>query len=258
MTNYRLNVLPNRHLHDLNPLFCGEEKCASGHTFGPAVRDCVLIHFIVSGSGTYTLNGITYSVCAGQAFIILPDRVTVYSADDKDPWHYKWIAFDGALSSKFSELAPVIRFTTNWADEILSLDRDAAMLEYAAASKLFLMYTEFFAKREEKNDYIKAVKDYVKAKYIQHISVEEISDRLSLDRRYLSRIFKQKTGKSIQEYIIWTRMEKAKKLLEQGSPVAQAAQLCGYDDVCNFSKMFKKQTGISPTLWKSLSLSHHQ
>ncbi len=255
MPNIYFRLLPNRHLSDLNPLFCGEEECRPMHTFGPAVRDHVIIHFVTSGCGIYNREGTEYTVHAGQAFIIMPREITVYSADKDTPWHYKWVAFDGTLSSRFADLGPIIDFSTNWAEEILQLDRESNTLEYMAASKLFMMYAEFFSLRKPKHDYAKAVRDYVNVRYIHHISVEEIAEHLSLDRRYLSRIFKKKTGKTIQEYIVSVRINKAKQLLEDGHNISEAAMLCGYEDACNFSKMFKKQTGISPGKWKERAKS---
>ena len=163
---------------------------------------------------------------------------------------------DYEFSKKFAELDPVFPFTTDWADEMLSLDCDTGVLEYAIAAKLFMMYSEFFADKKHKNDYVGSVKSYVNALYMQQIRVEEIAEKMNLDRRYLSRIFKAKVGKSIQEYIISVRMDEAKKLLEKGYSVAETAQLCGYEDACNFSKMFKREFGISPGKWKSPFLSY--
>ena len=54
----------------------------------------------------------------------------------------------------------------------------------------------------------------------------------------------------MQEYLINVRMEEAKKQLEKGKTVAEAAKLCGYDDPCNFSKIFKSRFGVSPGGWK--------
>ena len=96
-----------------------------------------------------------------------------------------------------------------------------------------------------------SVKSYVNALYMQKIRVEDIAEKMNLDRRYLSRIFKAKVGKSIQEYIISVRMEEAKKLLEKGYSVVETALLCGYDDACNFSKIFKRECGISPSYYSS-------
>lgn len=248
-------IVKNRHFHDLNPILFGEEECAPDHSFGPMARDYTLIHFVTKGHGFYLVDGVKHPVGPGEAFIIRPHVITTYSADPKDPWSYCWVGFDGELSEHFWELPPVVKYTTNWAEKIIRLPKDWSKLEYQIAAKLFLMYSEWFAEKKEKNDYVRSIKDYVSAKYIESVSVEEIAAQLNLDRRYISRYFKQKTGKSVQEYIIWVRIEKAKKLLGQGSSVSEAARLCGYDDVCNFSKMFKKRTGISPGRWKKSQTS---
>jgi AraC-like DNA-binding protein len=83
--------------------------------------------------------------------------------------------------------------------------------------------------------------------YMQEVRVERIAAQMNLDRRYLSRIFKEKTGKSIQEYLISDRIEEAKRCLSRGLTVSEAAILSGYEDVCNFSKMFKSRVGVSPS-----------
>lgn len=251
-------VVKNRHFKDLNPIVFGEEECAPRHSFGPRTRDYTLIHFVTKGHGTYTVNGVNHRVGPGEAFIICPDVVVTYSADPKDPWTYCWIGFNGELSEHFCELPPVVRYRTNWAEEITRLPKDWSKLEYHIAAKLFLMYSEWFAERKEKSDYVRSIKDYVSAKYVESVSVEDIAAQLNLDRRYVSRYFKQKTGMSVQEYLITVRINKAKKLLERGCSVSEAARLCGYGDVCNFSKMFKKQTGISPIKWKIHKISDIQ
>ena len=84
------------------------------------------------------------------------------------------------------------------------------------------------------------------------ITVEEIAAHMSLDRRYLSRIFKQSTGKSLKEYLVEVRMREATRLLTLGYTVGRVAQLCGYPDQFNFSKMFKHTYGISPKGWCEL------
>ena len=86
----------NRHLQDLNPLIVGMEQCLPGHSFGPAIRPYTLIHFVMKGKGTLYKRGKEYPVHAGDAFLILPDEITTYTADMDDPWHYQWIGFDGA------------------------------------------------------------------------------------------------------------------------------------------------------------------
>lgn len=75
--------------------YCGSESCAPGHFFGPAVRPHYLMHFIRGGKGTYLRKDEVHSLSRGDAFLILPGETTKYIADEKEPWEYTWVAFDG-------------------------------------------------------------------------------------------------------------------------------------------------------------------
>jgi hypothetical protein len=50
---------------------------------------------IVSGQGFYTANNNTWTLSAGQMFLILPGKPVVYCADSRAPWSYAWIGFKG-------------------------------------------------------------------------------------------------------------------------------------------------------------------
>ena len=242
-------VLINRHLHDLNPLFLGFEHCAPGHSFGPSVRQYTLIHCVVRGCGRVIKKGVTLSVHAGEAFLIHPDEVVTYRADENDPWFYQWVAFDGALTARFRELPDVISFPSGLLQEMLdTLQLDHP--EYRVAGLLFRMYAELFEGKKVHHHYVRRVQDHIRALYMHPLRVEAIADEMNLDRRYLSRLFKQKTGQTVQEYLITVRMEAAQRCLEQGFSVEQTARLCGYEDQSNFSKMFKRCYGVSPLNWK--------
>ena len=86
-------IIIDEHYSGLNPMQFGYEKCKSGHGFGPAVRTHWLLHYVVSGFGTYVYKGTAYSVEPGEIFIIPPYLETYYEADTKNPWHYIWIGF---------------------------------------------------------------------------------------------------------------------------------------------------------------------
>ena len=127
------------------------------------------------------------------------------------------------------------------------------MCEYRVVALLYEIYSALFSKNEVRSDYINQVKDYVKAFYMQDISVENIAKSINLDRRYLSKIFKQRTGMTIQDYIISKRIKVAQIYLLQGYSVQEVAMMSGYLDVSNFSKIFKRRTGVSPMEWKKIN-----
>ena len=98
------NIYFNKGYTDINPVLFGYEKCKSLHTYGPHIRNCYLIHYVVSGKGKFYKKDFEASVNAGQAFLIRPDEVTTYTADKDEPWEYIWIGFDGVAAKKLDDI----------------------------------------------------------------------------------------------------------------------------------------------------------
>lgn len=78
--------------------------------------------------------------------------------------------------------------------------------------------------------------------------MEAIVGQLQLSRDYLFRLYKRETGKNLMEYLLEIRIQKAKELLMQPGKykVYEVSELVGYSDYAYFSKIFKKETGITP------------
>ena len=237
-------LLTDRHLQDLNPLIAGDQACPPGHCFGPNVRNYTLLHYVLRGKGTFYARGKAFPVGPGQAFLILPGEVTTYQADAHDPWHYRWIGFNGTLSQEFSALPAVFEV----AEELFLgiFPKAEKNAEYLLAAGLFQLYAQLFPEAPGANRHVKKVQDLIRAAYMQPLRVETIAKEMNLDRRYLTRLFKAQTGRSIQEYLIDVRLEEADRCLRQGCSVQEAARLCGYEDPSNFSRLYKKHRGQSP------------
>ena len=82
---------------------------------------------------------------------------------------------------------------------------------------------------------------------MRDLSINELSDTFGFDRSYLFRIFKQRYGIGLKEYLTKIRMENATRLLSDGFSVTEVATMVGYSDPFNFSKMFKSYHGVSPS-----------
>ena len=115
---------------------------------------------------------------------------------------------------------------------------------------LFVLRSGLFGSLS-KNDYPKKVKGYIDSNYMNHLSIETIAKSLNLNRKYLSRIFKEKYNITMQQYIVKKRMIEAKKLLTAGYRVEETAYMVGYSDNFVFSKAFKKYHGKSPVKFRT-------
>ena len=77
--------------------------------------------------------------------------------------------------------------------------------------------------------------------------MDEIGDELHVNRSYLSRFYKKKTGINLFDTILNLRIEAAKEyLLNTDMKTYEISEAIGVDDAGYFSKMFKKITGVSP------------
>ena len=92
------------------------------------------------------------------------------------------------------------------------------------------------------------VKRYVKEHLSDNILIADIAAHLHFNPNYLMRAFKNETGLSILEYIVRARMEAAKKILKGTRlPVKDVAYMVGYMDGVYFTKVFHKETGMTPS-----------
>lgn len=234
---------------DIKPIFAGMSQCKSLHSYGPAVRHHGIIHYCVKGKGVFQNKNGSYNVEKGQAFIINPDEITFYQADERDPWMYTWIAFSGSVCDEMKKIAPVINIkNTSIFSDIQRLVAEGEYLPEKYLICLIRLFEEMLpVAKGSLPGYALRAKDYIKLHYMEDISVEQIAASLNIDRRYLLRLFKREFGITIVNYIVRTRLDAAYDFLAAGFPVNKAAVMCGYTDAYNFSKMFKKYHGISPS-----------
>lgn len=250
MAKIRNIALINKNYREINPLDVGEQECEAGHSYGPAIRKYTLIHHVFSGKGTLFREDGQYPVNAGEAFIIRPGEVTTYTADLEKPWHYIWIGFDGTLSAAFAELPPVIASPGSVFNDLRTVFDFSGTAEAFLAGKLFELYAHIFSGKDPHENYLLKISNYVETNYNDRCDVGDIAAALNLERHYLARMFRQKTGITLKAYITQKRMDEAKQLLAVGHTVAYSAQMVGYSDAFIFSKMFKKHFGVSPSEWK--------
>ena len=247
MKKEKLIPIINRKFAELNPIDAGYEKCESKHSFGPHVRAYWLIHYVISGKGVLIKeNKESFNVHEGQMFIIKPDLVYLYEADESDPWEYIWIGFTGNLANDFEQLGDVYDTEGKVFFDIMKAIDYKKCREEFITSKLFELYTYLFSDKGGKIDYVSQACDYIDAHYSEEITIKGISKIIGIDRTYLSKIFTLKTGKSMQQYLIDVRIKKAEIFLQKGYSVFETSVMVGYGDVSNFSKMFKRVTGSSP------------
>lgn len=94
---------------------------------------------------------------------------------------------------------------------------------------------------------IRSVKKQIEEQYSRNLTIKDLAAGVYLSPTYLSYLFKQKTGCTINDYITAVRMERAKELLKDPSyALSEIAHEVGYHEQGYFTRIFKKYTGQSP------------
>lgn len=92
---------------------------------------------------------------------------------------------------------------------------------------------------------------YIEKNYNEAITLEQLSKITFVTPNYISRIFKEETGKNFKEYLNEYRVNKAKQFLNDNVYKSyEIAEKVGYKDYKYFSTIFKKYTGLSPSKYK--------
>ncbi len=101
------------------------------------------------------------------------------------------------------------------------------------------------------SDVIHKVIHYMHTNYEEKLTLEQTAKAVFLSPSYLSRIFKQETGVSFNTKLNNIRIEKSKELLLSGEiRLADIAPLVGFEDQSYYTKVFKRTTGILPSLYR--------
>lgn len=92
------------------------------------------------------------------------------------------------------------------------------------------------------------VKNYVKQHYKEQIVLKDIAEMLQVSESHLSRVFKKEQKENFTQYLLRTRMNVAIELMKKTNmKIYEIATEVGYSNSQQFSKMFKKVTGKTPT-----------
>ena len=100
--------------------------------------------------------------------------------------------------------------------------------------------------------------DYIQENLAEPLSLDQIASQFYLSKHYLCRIFKSATGFSVMEYIIYSRVLRARQLPQEGVSVQQAGEMSGFSDNSHFIRTFGHLTGVTPGRYAKEHLSSDQ
>ena len=92
------------------------------------------------------------------------------------------------------------------------------------------------------------VKDYISKNYMNEIRLNDVASLAGMSPSAFSRFFKLHTGRNLSDYIIDMRLGYASRMLVDSThSIAEIGYGCGFNNLSNFNRIFKKKKGCSPS-----------
>lgn len=249
---------------------CGLSRTEPLHSFGPALKPHYLIHYILSGRGKFVIGGEEYPLEAGYGFLITPDELAFYQADEEEPWTYVWVGFSGTMAAEYvnniglSVRQPVFR--SDASEELYRIVKD--MMDHNTFDLshdlrrngqlgvfLSVIAEGSRVERNEGDDraniYVRKAVSFIQSNYCNPIKVTDVADYVCINRSYLYTLFQHSMGMSPQRFLATFRITKAAELLQLTSlPIESIALSCGYQDPLVFTKAFRQMKQMSPSAFR--------
>ncbi|WP_419872556.1 AraC family transcriptional regulator [Candidatus Pristimantibacillus sp. PTI5] len=120
---------------------------------------------------------------------------------------------------------------------------------YKMAQKEF---THVRKKMTGKEQHAEAISAWLKARYTEKISLDQLAAELNLSKYYASHVFKETTGFTVMEYVMGCRLNQVKYLLEiePDQSLTEVSRAAGFESVSHFSRYFKEKIGITPSSYR--------
>ncbi len=239
------------------------EECDTGVNRPNGLNDYQII-YVKSGCGHYVLNGKETVVNAGNALIFRPKEPQIYRYYQAERPQICWIHFSGAevetilsnLELTDKTVIPVANDTIIWnsitaiVDEI-TLKRNGFMLAAESYAKTILVDLSRNSNALPKSKSVEAVEQIcreMQTEFARDTTNAEYAAECDMSVSHFLLTFRQITGTSPHKYKMHLRITAAKNMLINTEyKIVEIATVVGFNDSMYFCKYFKKETGLSPS-----------
>lgn len=245
----------------------GELRALKPHDSKRENLSSFLFFLVTEGFGTLSYNGVSYPLTAGDC-VFLDCRKSYTHHSSEDLWTLKWVHFYGpnmnGIYEKYLERGglPVFHAASPAVyDELLTrLLQLASSPAYTKDMKIYEKLTSLLTRIMEESwnprqahspgsrvRDLQDIKDYLDQHYREKILLDQLSEMFFINKFYLTRVYKQQFGISVNSYLLQLRITHAKQLLRfTDYSIERIGQECGMSDANYFSRMFRKIEGITP------------
>lgn len=154
-----------------------------------------------------------------------------------------------------AEAEEILELNMRYMEGLSKLSLEESILWIFRALEDFINSTCAGRATRVSSPYIKQAIAYINKNFSHNIGVEDIARAVGISPAHLSRLFKQEVGRTVIEYLTLVRLEQAKLLLRKGDlTLEEISRRVGYNDVAYFSRVFKREVGVTPGIFRSITI----
>ncbi len=237
-------------------------------THRPRGRVDFQLLYIASGKAHFYFKGREEIVTAGHMVLYRPKEEQKYRYYGADQTEVYWVHFTGnnvtnilrkyGISDQMQVIYTGIsmeykKIFSQMIQELQLCQKDHEELLTLLLRQLLIMISRRISSRpKRRNSYLEeAVEEatrYFRENYDKTVSIEDYASSRGMSTSWFIRSFKEYTGFTPMQYILSIRISSAQNLLETTEyTVAEISDIIGYENPLYFSRLFKKQIGVSPS-----------
>lgn len=207
---------------------------------------------IKSGDLCVIMPGVPHRLCSDGplCFISFFGIDQSFSEVNSDPsvLSFKKVIRDRQLRSIADRVYAELTEKNAFFGERLKALRDELAIELLRSCALPFSGTDAEASHHQITD---AVNEYLNLHFKEKVRLEDIAAYTGFNKSYLSRVYKKSSGSTIWQRLGYLRCEYAKHLIEtSGRNLEEISQMCGFENVSYFRKLFKAYTSYTPAAYR--------
>lgn len=251
----------------VNVMVVGETSCDKNYRVERPMSHIIAIEYNEQGTGSLLINEKTYCTTANSAVVLTKNSNHIYFTDEADLQKKKWIVFDGeAMDFLIKKYLPKDKYYFENCNlsfyfleiqkAITAYEKNYCQMVDAISVIIYRMIIEMKNSGQKSNlSLAEKIRRTLDRHVEEKLDLDKVAKELNYSKNYIIRIFREEYDLTPYRYFEDLKLHVAKMYLANTAfTIREISEMLSFTDTHYFSKMFKKETGKTPSAFRKNSL----